>query len=73
MPLLIYGADVKNETSRFDIVNFADLMTINLGMSFASGCYQCSFKKFKKYYETGVFRAAGKEIRAMARVQTDFR
>ena len=68
MPLLIYGADVKNEETEISIDNFTDLVDDQSWEEFMpKGVDKATFKKFKKYYEPDVFRAAGKRIRAMAR------
>lgn len=68
MPLLIYGADIKNEEKELTIDNFADLVDDQSWEEFMpKGVTKATFKKFKKYYEPDVFRAAGKRIRALAR------
>jgi len=68
MPLLIYGADIKNEEKELTIDNFADLVDNQSWEEFMpKGVTKTTFKKFKKYYEPDVFRAAGKRIRALAR------
>ena len=68
MPLLIYGADVKNEENELTIDNFTDLVDDQSWEEFMpQGVDKATFKKFKKYYEPDVFRAAGKRIRALAR------
>lgn len=68
MPLLIYGADVKNEENELTIDNFTDLVDNQSWEEFMpKGVDKATFKKFKKYYEPDVFRAAGKRIRALAR------
>ncbi|MEA1786660.1 Eco57I restriction-modification methylase domain-containing protein [Arenibacter sp. GZD96] len=68
MPLLIYGADVKNEETEISIDNFTDLVDNQSWEEFMpKGVDKATFKKFKKYYEPDVFRAAGKRIRALAR------
>jgi len=68
MPLLIYGADVKDEDAQLTIDNFAELVDDKSWAEFMpKGVSKTEFKKFKKYYEPDVFRAAGKRIRAMAR------
>lgn len=68
MPLLIYGADVKNEENELTIDNFTDLVDDQSWEEFMpKGVDKATFKKFKKYYEPDVFRAAGKRIRALAR------
>ncbi|WP_209332054.1 Eco57I restriction-modification methylase domain-containing protein [Lunatimonas salinarum] len=68
MPLLIYGADVKNEENELTIDNFTDLVDDQSWEEFMpKDVDKATFKKFKKYYEPDVFRAAGKRIRALAR------
>lgn len=68
MPLLIYGADVRNEENELTIDNFTDLVDDQSWEEFMpQGVDKATFKKFKKYYEPDVFRAAGKRIRALAR------
>jgi hypothetical protein len=69
MPLLIYGAEVKDEEKQLDIDNFAELIDDKSWAEFMPvGVTKEVFKNFKKYYESDVFRSAGKRIRAMARV-----
>ena len=68
MPLLIYGADVKDEETQITIDTFTDLIDENSWEEFMpKGVSKQVFDKFKKYYEPDVFRAAGKRIREMAR------
>lgn len=68
MPLLIYGADVKDEDNQINIDNFTDLIDDKSWEEFMpKGVSKDVFENFKKYYEPDVFRAAGKRIRAMAR------
>jgi hypothetical protein len=68
MPLLIYGADVKNEETEISIDNFTDMVDDQSWEEFMpKGVDKATFEKFKKYYEQDVFRAAGKRIRALAR------
>jgi len=68
MPLLIYGAEVKDEEKQINIDNFTDLIDNKSWAEFMpKGVTKEVFKNFKKYYEPDVFRAAGKRIRAMAR------
>ena len=72
MPLLIYGADVSNETEAITIDNFAELIDDQSWEEFMpKGVTKDTFKRFKKYYEPDVFRAAGRRIRAMARAADD--
>ncbi|EPR69042.1 Type II restriction endonuclease [Cyclobacterium qasimii M12-11B] len=68
MPLLIYGADVQNEETEISIDNFTDLVDNQSWEEFMpKGVTKATFRKFKKYYEADVFRAAGKRIRALVR------
>ncbi len=72
MPLLIYGADVSDEEKEITIDNFAELIDNQSWEEFMpKGVTKDTFKKFKKYYEPDVFRAAGRRIRAMARAADD--
>ncbi|MFD0762728.1 Eco57I restriction-modification methylase domain-containing protein [Lutibacter aestuarii] len=69
MPLLIYGADIVNEEEELTINNFTQLVDSQSWEEFMpNGVTKATFNKFKKYYEPDVFRAAGKRIRALARV-----
>ena len=68
MPLLIYGADVTNEGNELTLDNFTELVDNQSWEEFMpKGVDKATFKKFKKYYDRDVFRAAGKRIRALAR------
>lgn len=68
MPLLIYGADIRDEDEQLSIDNFTELVDDQSWDEFMpNGVTKSEFNKFKKYYEPDVFRAAGKRIRAMAR------
>ena len=68
MPLIIYGADIKDEENELTIDNFTDLVDSKSWNEFMpKGVTKSTFKKFKRYYEPDVFRAAGKRIRAVAR------
>lgn len=68
MPLLIYGAELKNEDEEITIDNFTDLVDDESWKEFMpNGVTKEIFENFKKYYEADVFREAGKRIREMAR------
>ncbi len=68
MPLLIYGAEVKDEDKQLNIDNFSQLIDDQSWEEFMpKGVTKKVFENFKKYYEPDVFRAAGKRIRTMAR------
>lgn len=69
MPLMIYGAEVKNEEKELSIDNFTDLVdNLSWNEFMPKGVTKEEFVKFKKYYDADIFRAAGKKIRAMARL-----
>jgi len=73
MPLLIYGAELKNEDEVITINNFASLIDDQSWEEFMpKGVNKEKFEKFKKYYEPDVFREAGKRIREMARAADKF-
>ena len=73
MPLLIYGAELKNENEEITIDNFASLIDDQSWEEFMpKGVDKGKFEKFKKYYEPDVFREAGKRIREMARAADKF-
>lgn len=68
MPLLIYGAEIKNEETELTIDNFTSLVDAQSWEEFMpKGVTKQIFAKFKKYYDPEIFSAAGKRIRAMAR------
>ena len=73
MPLLIYGAELKNEEEEITINNFASLIDDQSWEEFMpKGVDKEKFEKFKKYYEPDIFREAGKRIREMARAADKF-
>jgi hypothetical protein len=73
MPLLIYGADLKNEKHEITIDNFADIVDNASWKEFMpQDVTKRVFAKFKKYYDPDVFREAGKRIREMARAADKF-
>ena len=68
MPLLIYGAELKNENDEITIDNFTQIVDAASWTEFMpKGVTKDVFRKFKKYYEADIFREAGKRIRSMAR------
>lgn len=68
MPLLIYGAELDNETEEITIDNFAEKIDPRSWEEFMpKGVSKQKFNAFKKYYDPDIFRAAGKRIRAMAK------
>ena len=73
MPLLIYGAELKNEEEEITINNFASLIDDTSWEEFMpKGVDKEKFEKFKKYYDPDIFREAGKRIREMARAADKF-
>ena len=73
MPLLIYGAELKNEDEEITIENFASLIDDQSWEEFMpKGVDKEKFEKFKKYYDPDIFREAGKRIREMARAADKF-
>ena len=73
MPLLIYGAELKNENEEITINNFASLIDDQSWEEFMpNGVDKEKFEKFKKYYDPDIFREAGRRIREMARAADKF-
>lgn len=73
MPLLIYGAELKNEEDEITIDNFATIVDDQSWEEFMpKGVDKDTFEKFKKYYDPDIFRESGKRIREMARTADKF-
>ena len=73
MPLLIYGAELANEDEEITIDNFATLIDDKSWSEFMpNGVNKDIFEKFKKYYDSDIFREAGKRIREMAHAADKF-
>ena len=73
MPLLIYGAELKDDNQEITINNFASLIDDQSWEEFMpKGVDKEKFEKFKKYYDPDIFREAGKRIREMARAADKF-
>ena len=73
MPLLIYGAELKNKDEEITINNFSSLIDDQSWEEFMPKAVDKEkFEKFKKYYDPDVFREAGKRIREMARAADKF-
>ena len=67
MPLLIYGAELQDESQEITIDNFASLIDPQSWEEFMpKGVTKQKFNSFKRYYDPEIFCAAGKRIRAMA-------
>lgn len=67
-PLLIYGADLENEDADVTIENFTDIIDDNSWDEFMPrGVTKEKFQDFVKYYDRDIFRAAGRQIRDMAK------
>ncbi len=68
MPLLIYGADIKDEDKELTIGNFTKLVDDQSWKEFMPyGVTKQKFNQFKKYYDPDIFAAAGKRIRSLTR------
>lgn len=73
MPLLIYGAELKNEDDEITIDNFATIVDDQSWEEFMpKGVDKERFELFKKYYDPDIFRESGKRIREMARTADKF-
>lgn len=73
MPLLIYGAELKDEDREITLDNFASLVDdVSWAEFMPRGVTKQTFKKFSRYYDPDVFREAGKRIREMARAADRF-
>ena len=67
MPLMIYGAELADD-EEITIENFADKVDTSSWEEFMPrGVTKEIFAKFIKYYDPDIFRAAGRQIRDMAR------
>ena len=73
MPVLLYGADIRDEAREITIENFANLVDDASWEEFmpkgedGRAVSKETFARFVKYYDPDVFRAAGRQIRATAR------
>ena len=68
MPLMLYGAKIKNEDEEITIDNFTALIDPQSWEEFMpKDVSKQLFCRFKRYYDEDIFAAAGKRIRAMAR------
>ncbi len=73
MPLMLYGAEMKDEDKELTIDNFANLVDEQSWEEFMPrGVTKQVFRKFKRYYDPDIFREAGKRIREMARMADKF-
>ena len=73
MPLLIYGADIKDEDAELTIDNFTSLVDPQSWEEFMPrGVTKQHFNSFKKYYDPDIFTASAKRIRAMVRAADRF-
>lgn len=63
MPLMLYGADIKDENRELTIDNFTALVDDRSWEEFMPrGVTKELFERFKRYYDKDVFREAGKRI-----------
>lgn len=73
MPLLIYGAELRNEDEEITIDNFDSVVDDESWKEFMPAKVdKPMFTKFKRYYDPDVFREAGRRIREMARAADKF-
>lgn len=73
MPLMLYGAEMKDEDKELTIDNFANLVDDQSWEEFMPrGVTKQVFHRFKRYYDPDIFREAGKRIREMARMADKF-
>ena len=73
MPLMLYGAEMKDEDKELTIDNFTNLVDEQSWQEFMPrGVTKQVFRKFKRYYDPDIFREAGKRIREMARMADKF-
>lgn len=68
MPLMIYGAELRNEKEDITIDNFSKIVDEKSWHEFMpNGVEKDLFEHFKKYYDKDIFRAAGRRIRELVR------
>lgn len=73
MPLMLYGAEMKDEDKELTLDNFANLVDEQSWQEFMPrGVTKQVFAEFKRYYDPDIFREAGKRIREMARMADKF-
>lgn len=73
MPLMLYGAEMKDEDKELTIDNFTNLVDAQSWEEFMPrGVTKEVFRRFKRYYDPDIFREAGKRIREMARMADKF-
>lgn len=68
MPMIIYGADIKDEESEITLENFTSLVDDQSWEEFMpKGVTKELFEEFIPYYDEDIFTAAGIRIRKLAR------
>ena len=73
MPLMLYGAEMKDEDKELTIDNFVNLVDERSWEEFMPrGVTKQVFRRFKRYYDPDIFREAGKRIREMSRMADKF-
>jgi eco57I restriction endonuclease len=73
MPLMLYGAEIEDEDKELSIDNFVELVDDQSWEEFMPrGVTKEVFQRFKRYYDSDVFREAGKRIREIARMADKF-
>lgn len=67
MPLLIYGAELKQGMQDVTLANFTEIIDNGSWEEFMpKGVTKLVFANFRKYYDQDIFLAAGRRIRALA-------
>ena len=73
MPLILFGAEIEDESKELTIDNFTSLVDNESWREFMpKGVTKEHFDQFKKYYDPTAFKAAGHRIRELARIADSY-
>lgn len=73
MPLILFGAEIEDESKELTIDNFTALVDDESWEEFMpQGVTKEHFDQFKKYYDPTAFKAAGHRIRELARIADSY-
>lgn len=73
MPLILFGAEIVDESEELSIDNFTSLVDNESWEEFMpKGVTKEHFDQFKKYYDPTAFKAAGHRIRELARIADSY-
>lgn len=73
MPLILFGAEIEDESKELTIDNFTALVDDESWKEFMpKGVTKEHFDQFKKYYDPTSFKAAGHRIRELARIADSY-